>query len=48
MEVTSSSSNTPSINRARAFARIGGKRYGKPEADRASDLTIGFFKKYLG
>jgi carboxymethylenebutenolidase len=30
-----------------AFARIGGKTYSKPEADRALSLTIDFFKQQL-
>jgi carboxymethylenebutenolidase len=30
-----------------AFARIGGKTYSKPEADRALSLTIDFFKQHL-
>jgi carboxymethylenebutenolidase len=30
-----------------AFARHGGKAYSKPEADRALELTIGFFNKHL-
>jgi carboxymethylenebutenolidase len=31
-----------------AFARIGGKTYSKPEADRALSVTIDFFKQHLG
>src|ERR1700741_2771298 len=31
-----------------AFARIGGKTYTKPEADRALALTLKFFKQHLG
>ena len=30
-----------------AFARIGGKTYSKPEADRALSLTLDFFKQHL-
>jgi carboxymethylenebutenolidase len=30
-----------------AFARHGGKTYSKPEADRALELTVDFFKKHL-
>lgn len=30
-----------------AFARIGGLTYSKPEADRALELTLGFFDKHL-
>ena len=30
-----------------AFARIGGKTYSKPEADRALSLTLDFFKRHL-
>ena len=31
-----------------AFARLGGKTYSKPEADRALDLTLKFFNEHLG
>ena len=31
-----------------AFARIGGKTYSKPEADRALALTLDFFNEHLG
>jgi carboxymethylenebutenolidase len=31
-----------------AFARIGGRTYSKPEADRALRLSLDFFKKHLG
>ena len=32
---------------AHAFARLGGKTYSKPEADRALALTAGFFHQHL-
>jgi len=31
-----------------AFARLGGKTYSKPEADRALALTLEFFHQHLG
>ena len=31
-----------------AFARLGGKTYSKPEADRALGLTLDFFTRHLG
>ena len=31
-----------------AFARIGGRTYSKPEADRALELTVRFFRQHLG
>jgi carboxymethylenebutenolidase len=30
-----------------AFARLGGKTYSKPEADRALALSLDFFNKHL-
>jgi carboxymethylenebutenolidase len=30
-----------------AFARLGGKTYSKPEADRALELTLDFFGRHL-
>jgi carboxymethylenebutenolidase len=34
-------------NADHAFARFGGRTYSKPEADRALDLTLEFFRRNL-
>jgi carboxymethylenebutenolidase len=46
--VAESTSRHPQISGSRSpFARIGGRTYSKPEADRAFSLTIDFFNRHL-